>query len=85
MSEKSTLVVTAVPKPDEMASVQEYLQKVLPLLMGAGGTLVKRHDALQVGLHRRHLVGIRYRRHHQGRFVLLAHRPPSSLVFGTIV
>ena len=39
---KTTLVVTAVPNPDEMASVQEYLQGVLPLLMGAGGTVVRR-------------------------------------------
>ena len=40
--EKTTLVVTAVPNPNEMASVQEYLHGVLPLLMGAGGTPVKR-------------------------------------------
>lgn len=40
--EKATLVVTAVPNPNEMASVQQYLQGVLPLLMGAGGTPVKR-------------------------------------------
>jgi hypothetical protein len=30
--EKTTLVVTAVPNPNEMASVQEYLKGVLPLL-----------------------------------------------------
>ena len=42
MSEKTTLVVTAVPNSEEMASVQEYLQGVLPLLKGAGGRLVKR-------------------------------------------
>ena len=42
MSEKATLVVTAVPNPEEMASVQEYLQGVMPLLSGAGGELVKR-------------------------------------------
>ena len=40
--EKRTLVVTAVPNPNEMASVQEYLQGVLPLFKGAGGKLVKR-------------------------------------------
>lgn len=44
--EKTTLVVTAVPNANEMAAVQEYLHGVLPLLMGAGGTLVKR---LKVG------------------------------------
>ena len=42
MSEKTTLVVTAVPNHEEMASVQQYLQEVMPLLMGAGGKLVKR-------------------------------------------
>ena len=42
MSEKATLVVTAVPNPSEMESVQEYLRGVLPLFMGAGGKLVKR-------------------------------------------
>jgi len=42
MSEKATLVVSAVPNPDEKASMQEYLQSVLPLLMSAGGTVVRR-------------------------------------------
>ena len=42
MDERTTLVVTAIPNPDEMASVQEYLKGVLPLLMAAGGKLVKR-------------------------------------------
>lgn len=42
MDQKATLVVTAVPNPDEMASVQEYLQGVLPLLVGAGGTSIHR-------------------------------------------
>ena len=48
MNEKTTLVVTAVPNPDEMASVQEYLQGVMPLLTGAGGKPVKRLKADQV-------------------------------------
>ena len=42
MSEKTTLLVTAVPNANEMESVQAYLQGVFPLLMGAGGKLVKR-------------------------------------------
>ena len=46
MNEKATLVVTAIPNPNEMESVQGYLQGVLPLLMGAGGKPVKR---LKVG------------------------------------
>ena len=40
--EQTTLVVTGVPNANEMPSVQEYLHGVLPLLMGAGGKLVKR-------------------------------------------
>ena len=42
MDNKTTLVVTAIPNPNEMGSVQEYLQAVLPLFIGAGGKLVKR-------------------------------------------
>jgi uncharacterized protein (DUF1330 family) len=42
MENKTTLVVTAIPNPNEMESVQEYLQAVLPIFMGAGGRLVKR-------------------------------------------
>lgn len=42
MNTKTTLIVTATPNPNEMESVQNYLQGVLPLLMGAGGQLVKR-------------------------------------------
>ena len=42
MDKSTTLVVTAVPDPNEMPSVQEYLQGVMPLLMGAGGKPVKR-------------------------------------------
>ncbi len=42
MDKRTTLTVTAVPNPNEMASVQEYLHGVLPLLKGAGGTLVWR-------------------------------------------
>lgn len=42
MNKNVTLVVTATPKPDEMESVQGYLQGVLPLLISAGGKLLKR-------------------------------------------
>ena len=42
MDERTTLVVTAIPNPGEMPSVQAYLQGVMPLLLGAGGTPVKR-------------------------------------------
>lgn len=50
MNDKTTLVVTATPNPNEMASVQEYLKGVLPLLMGVGGKLVKRLK-LDRGIH----------------------------------
>ena len=48
MNENTTLVVTANPNPKEMESVQEYLQGVMPLLMGAGGKLVKRLKVFEV-------------------------------------
>ena len=46
MNGQATLVVTATPNPNEMEAVQAYLHGVMPLLMGAGGKLVKR---LKVG------------------------------------
>lgn len=48
MTDKATLVVTAVPNANEMGSVQEYLQGVMPLFTSAGGTLVKRLKIDQV-------------------------------------
>ena len=42
MADSATLVVTATPNPDEMESMQEYLKGVMPLLLAAGGQLVKR-------------------------------------------
>ncbi len=42
MNESTTLIVTATPNSNEMASVQQYLKGVMPLLMAAGGNLVKR-------------------------------------------
>ena len=42
MTDKATLVVTATPDPNEMPSVQAYLQGVMPLLIEAGGKLGKR-------------------------------------------
>lgn len=39
---ETTLVVTARPNPDAMDSVKEYLGGVQPLLMKAGGQVVKR-------------------------------------------
>lgn len=44
----ATLVVTGTPNPSEMEAVQAYLQGVMPLLMGAGATLVKRLKVAQV-------------------------------------
>jgi len=48
MSNATTLVVTAVPDPNELSSVQTYLQGVMPLLTGAGGKLVKRLEVDRV-------------------------------------
>ena len=48
MTDKATLVVTALPNPDEMTAVQTYLTGVMPLLMQAGGKLVKRQKVYEV-------------------------------------
>lgn len=48
MAGKTTLVVTAIPNPNEMPMVQQYLQGVMPLLTSAGGKLVKRLKVDQV-------------------------------------
>lgn len=42
MSEKTTVVVTAMPNPAEQESMQAYLKGVSPLLMAAGGVVIKR-------------------------------------------
>jgi len=42
MADKTTLLVTAMPNPNAQESMQAYLKGVMPLLMGAGGQLVKR-------------------------------------------
>jgi uncharacterized protein (DUF1330 family) len=44
----TTLVVTGTPNPSEMDAVQSYLKGVMPLLIGAGGTLVKRLKVAKV-------------------------------------
>lgn len=38
----TTLIVTAAPNPAEAEAMQAYFKGALPLLMGAGGELVKR-------------------------------------------
>ena len=48
MNTKTTLIVTATPNANEMESVQNYLQGVLPLLIGVGGQLVKRLNVNKV-------------------------------------
>ena len=42
MADSTTLIVTAAPSPNEEEARQAYLKGVLPLLLGAGGKLVKR-------------------------------------------
>lgn len=42
MSEPTTLIVTAAPNPEEKEAMQGYLKGVLPLLLGAGGSMIKR-------------------------------------------
>jgi uncharacterized protein (DUF1330 family) len=48
MSDNATLLVTAVPNAEESDAMQEYLQGVMPLLVGAGGELVKRLQVADV-------------------------------------
>jgi uncharacterized protein (DUF1330 family) len=48
MSECASLVVTATPNPDEMPSVQTYLMAVMPLLLQAGGNLVKKQRVTNI-------------------------------------
>lgn len=42
MTDKALVFVTATPNPEGQTEMQEYLQRVLPLLMAAGGTLLGR-------------------------------------------
>lgn len=42
MANTTTLIVTATPNPAEAEAMQAYFKGALPLLMGAGGKLVKR-------------------------------------------
>ncbi len=42
MTDKTTLVVTSVPNPDQPDAIEAYVQGVMPLLLGLGGVLVKR-------------------------------------------
>ena len=44
----ATLVVTGTPNPSELDAVQAYLKGVMPMLMSAGGTLVKRLNVAKV-------------------------------------
>jgi uncharacterized protein (DUF1330 family) len=37
------LIITAIPNPDKMESVQAYLSQVMPVLMAAGGKPVGRY------------------------------------------
>ena len=48
MTSKATLVVTAVPNPDGKESMQAYLKGVMPLLIEAGGELVRRLNTRSV-------------------------------------
>lgn len=41
-TDKTTLIVTSSPNPNEMAALKEYVQGVMPLLFNLGGTVVKR-------------------------------------------
>ncbi len=42
MTDSALVFVTAIPDPADQPAMQEYLQRVLPLLMAAGGNLLGR-------------------------------------------
>lgn len=42
MTDSALVFVTAIPDPADQPAMQEYLQRVLPLLMAAGGKLLGR-------------------------------------------
>lgn len=48
VADGASLIVTALPNPNEMAAVQAYFDGVLPLLLGADGVLVKRLNVQSV-------------------------------------
>ena len=41
-TDKTTLIVTSQPNPDQQEALKEYVAGVMPLLMGLGGTVIKR-------------------------------------------
>ena len=44
MTETTTfLIITAIPNPDKMESVQAYLSQIMPVLMAGGGQPVGRY------------------------------------------
>ncbi|MBS4051448.1 MAG: DUF1330 domain-containing protein [Methylomonas sp.] len=42
MTTKTTIIVTAVFNPDQMASAQEYMQRAVPMLINGGGEIIRR-------------------------------------------
>jgi len=41
------LVVTSIPKPDKEAQIQEYVSRITPLLIGAGGEPIGRYRTIE--------------------------------------
>jgi uncharacterized protein (DUF1330 family) len=42
MTDKTTLIVTSNPNPDQQEALKEYVQGVMPLLLNLGGVVIKR-------------------------------------------
>ncbi len=42
MSDKTTLIVTSIPNPEQQAALDAYVQGAYPLLLNLGGEIVKR-------------------------------------------
>jgi len=48
MEHEITLVVTSSPNPEELQSLQAYVEGVMPLLLNLGGTVIKRSKITDV-------------------------------------
>jgi uncharacterized protein (DUF1330 family) len=48
MTDRALLFVTAIPNPDEPNAMQDYLQRVVPMLAAGGGKLLGRGSVQNV-------------------------------------
>ncbi|WP_420386315.1 DUF1330 domain-containing protein [Roseivirga sp.] len=46
--DKTTLIVTSTPDPEGLSFLNEYVTRVMPMLLNAGGVVVKRTEVTRV-------------------------------------